>query len=802
MSLPISPDDQDLATAVQASLEDSPERGQSQSYEGTSTNAEPDPNDVPSRYTIEDCIRDFSTNQALQNPSIYDVDGDTFVFIDPPPRQPEQSLQSYEQYKCRYSDPFLMQREKLSKTSPVLKEKLDSPNYQFRTLRRRGLAAKGKLPENVHYVLDLTPATEGEEAVYLTASLSCPEGVRYWHEAGKIWKISDRLVGGKEEYSPAQRTLSLPTTASTLEYSPLRHISAIERVLAVIQGLDVTFDSAVKIWTTAVVAQSLGITNDSCTYLTDSLITWIRAEPNHYFLEINTEISFRIANCLQNQDLARDAFALLVGEEGLDSLCRIRTHKKNKNVSAFGRKKDELPEALLERVEYASKSFIERNIAEFQDLVGNEMRWLEDLTRVKRLAALNEPPIQGIISLFKRTLKAFVRSQMLNIICDDCPEVEGHNLRGGKSGILLPCKNASQVYNSDLLPTERLFTRTFWTSLKDTRCFHHIPIDKKPGSRSDDLRFKGWPDRDPVICRFMMAQNLEGRISKLEELAAEGQSLLNQVRYTNMRKETDVSRFSWDENLNVIRQTRGSETIPDSTQHGLCPALSSPDSSYDAMERFHTIIDSINHIFESPKPNTHPLNIPIRPKYPAADGLSNLPKETAPKHDSLDAPMDLTSHRPLVLKPAKPADELNDDFNGDSHDTQDARWSPHQLFKHDFGFTESSSNDSRTASSDYHFAAHDNFPPSSQPFNVQDLLNDIGDYLKNFAREKLAAADSNIRQDPYQPAIMNTLTSLKDVDWKYLPLWAGGLDDDTGAVFADDIMETEPDGHHCRGAPS
>ena len=796
-------DDENLAKAVQASLEDNLER--TCSGERISTNTNSEPTDGPPRYTIEDCIRDLYTNQELRTPSIYDVEGDTFIFVDPPPKQPEQSFQSYEQYKCRYSKPFLMKREKLSKASPVLKEKLDSPDYRFRTLRRRGLAAKGKLPENVRYVLDLTPATEGEEAVYLTASLSCSEGIRYWHEAGKIWNISDRLVGGKEEYSLVQRAHPSPKNASPLEYSPIRHRLAIERVLAGIQGIDVIFDSAVKVWTTAVVAQSLGMTYDSCPYLTDSLLTWMRVEPNHHFLEINTEISLRIADGLQNQDLARDAFALLVGEEALDSLYRNRTLIKDKYISTFGRKKDDLPEALTERVEYASKSFIERSIAEFQILIGNEMQWLEELPTVKRLTALDEPTFQDITGKLKKTLKAFVRNQILNIICNDTAisgrrwqksltfegtEVVGLNTKEGEGEILLPRKNPKQVHGH-LLPTERLFTRTFWTSLRDTTTFDHYRITEVPKTRLDDLRSLGLPDHDPLICGFIMNQDLEIRVSKLEKLAAQGQCLLNQIESITAQEDLTIPRFSCERNMasaNYLRpirpkQTDSIENVLGPTQPILAPSVPSSDDFYVEVESPHKNEINSNTILENRQPNARPINIPIRPKLPLADGLPKRPENTVPSHDLVDTPINSNIHESPVIGSKQPTSEPHEDSNDGIHDPQSDKWLPDQIYNHDVELPETSEN----------HIANDSFPPGEQPFDVRDLLIDVGDYLQRLARKKLAPSDFLIRQDPFRPGVINTLTCLTEAEWKYLPLWAGGLDDGTGAVFSDEIMETEPD---------
>ena len=111
------------------------------------------------RVSIEDRINDMTMKAANQLPIIHDSRGDTFIYIDPPQRQPEQDEDDYERYIKRYQAPMLMQKDILAKYSPSL-AKLFGPTEQYRFLRRRKLA--NKLPSYVKYVIDLTPPSEGE----------------------------------------------------------------------------------------------------------------------------------------------------------------------------------------------------------------------------------------------------------------------------------------------------------------------------------------------------------------------------------------------------------------------------------------------------------------------------------------------------------------------------------------------------------------------------------------------------------------------------------------------------------------
>ena len=111
------------------------------------------------RVSIDDRINDMTMRAANQLPIVHDSHGDTFIFIDPPQRQPEQDEDDYERYIKRYEAPILMQKDILTKYSPSL-AKLFGPTQQYRFLRRRKLA--NRLPSHVKYVIDLTPPNEGE----------------------------------------------------------------------------------------------------------------------------------------------------------------------------------------------------------------------------------------------------------------------------------------------------------------------------------------------------------------------------------------------------------------------------------------------------------------------------------------------------------------------------------------------------------------------------------------------------------------------------------------------------------------
>ena len=241
----------------------------------------------------------------------------------------------------------------------------------------------------------------------------------------------------------------------------MRHRSAIERVLFALQGKDPILDSATKVWTTFAVAKNFEITHSP---LEDYIIRWLRAYPNSYFLEVLPEVSHQIADGLQNYNLARDSFAILVGEVALDSLRHTREPRVHKHTT-FGRKKEGLPEHIHTRIEYASKTFLERINSDFADLVVNGMQWIDQLPEVRRLSAYTQPELQNTVRKLKDLLKDYVRGALYKILCMSFDTVPGPDLHNDGGRDLLPRVDRAAVW-ANMPLGERILSRTYWEALR------------------------------------------------------------------------------------------------------------------------------------------------------------------------------------------------------------------------------------------------------------------------------------------------------------------------------------------------
>lgn len=443
-------------------------------------------------------------------PTMYDPAGDTYIYIDPPAQHPERDNHFYKRYIQRYKQPLLMQSRKLLALGSPFFASAFLPGAQFRTLRRRLLV--GKLPAQVKFAIDLTPPIEGEKAVYLTTELCCPAGVRQWSQASQRWGVSKALVGGEEEYAPqASRTRQeslqnkhlggididlcsnqaldstdqalhlIPAEELPVEYCPLRHRAAIERVLLGINGQDPRLDSAVKVWTTCAVAKYFEVTHSP---LTDYIVRWLRAYPNSYFVEVLPEVSLKIADGLQCHQLCRDSFAILVGEEALGNVRRCRDDAIPIIRSVHGRVKDDLPEEYQTRVEYASKALLDRIVHEFTALADARMSWVDELPEYRQLLTVDHPSIvsSGNLSSLKFHLKEYCRGAIYKTLCSDFTVMPDHEDDGIKrKDDWYPTTTTLLKHWKTLHPRERLFTRSFWKLLKHCCLFS--------GPRSFDLQY-------------------------------------------------------------------------------------------------------------------------------------------------------------------------------------------------------------------------------------------------------------------------------------------------------------------------
>ena len=611
----------------------------------------------------------------------------------------------------------------------------------------------------------------------------------------------------------------MEATSSTiipLEYSPIRHRSAIERVLSALQGEDPILNSATKVWTTFAVAKNFEITHSP---LEDYIIRWLRAYPNSYFLEVLPEVSHQIADGLQNYDLARDSFAILVGEEALDSLRRAREPRL---YTRFGRKKEELPEHIHTRIEYASKSFLERLNNDFTNFVVNGMRWVEELPEVRRLSAYTQPKLQTSIQKLKDLLKDYVRGTIYRILCIDYCSMPGPDLhhRGGHD--LLPRVNRTTVWAS-MPPRERILSRTYWEALRSFDLFRGVTnfdIENSWGLTNE-------PDPyNPIeYSRFCQGTYRTVMNWEIGALIQDGQTHLDQMSIPspNVRKAQQ-----W---LNSFTTTDWSETLPDRTltrtrdlvmnnggplstpaepvgvpnplkrsQHS-SDAFSTPDqqSQFESRRKwpFGAARDDLLAQVQKRVDGLH--FSPVAPDRGSLTGpalqqsLGQRPRnEGSTRPDPWHGYSDQLSQANDALKPFSPKaigdwdeDQQNSAPKTSSKITKLATKETAVLVGPDFWAGIDAADGDGQDQKQLEVSTPKKTNLAAKFFDLEEFFVQARFYITTFAMNKLRSSDQ------LELGIVNTLVCLEDSEWKYLPLWAGGNDDGSMGVYNDDLPTAE-----------
>lgn len=418
----------------------------------------------------------------------------------------------------------------------------------------------------------------------------------------------------------------------------MRHRSAIERVLSALQGKDPILDSATKVWTTFAVAKNFEITHSP---LEDYIIRWLRAYPNSYFLEVLPEVSHQIADGLQNYDLARDSFAILVGEEALDSLRHTREPRVHKHTT-FGRKKEGLPEHIHTRIEYASKSFLERIYSDFADLVVNGMQWIDQLPEVRRLSAYTQPELQNTGRKLKDLLKDYVRGALYKILCMSFDTVPGPDLHNDGGRDLLPRVDRAAVW-ANMPLGERILSRTYWEALRSFGILQ--------GASNLDIQ-KGWNLRNGLnqlgpIEKQELDRGTYRQImnSELRALMRNGQTHLDQA------SNPSPNLRSAQQGMNADLLSARVSTLPDRTTNG--PQGQNEHGDFLlAPTQNHNLYNAQRESHIEPFPN-QTYTLPYRTSNGAQDIATNDKASLSRPAQPIDVPKPLkrTQHSHDALSP-------------------------------------------------------------------------------------------------------------------------------------------------------
>lgn len=362
--------------------------------------------------------------------------GDTLVFVDLP-NIPKETRKMADCDNIAYrSQQFRVHSEKLLATGSTKFADMLGPSYQFRIQRRRKLV--NKLPEGVKYVLDLTPPSEGDELVFQMTEASLTPGIMNWWTSYRFHGTDVGLVAGHDDVCCCKRQTTfylgfdsdeddiydlsglrkpktlgcgvlLPPMPVTLmkmktdgkdklyetpefrqipDYCPLRHRNTIIRLLILLEGRDVSIDSAARMWTMVAVAKIL----DCTSIIRDKVAQWMLHDRNARFIEALPEEALRIGYDLQLQGVTQTAFRILVNEMALEEAATDNgSGKRRARTTIFGRRTSECCDELNNLIQHAARALAERATRINMELQSEDLfdRWtIEEWGKLRELQAL------------------------------------------------------------------------------------------------------------------------------------------------------------------------------------------------------------------------------------------------------------------------------------------------------------------------------------------------------------------------------------------------------------------------------
>ncbi|OJJ37752.1 hypothetical protein ASPWEDRAFT_27109 [Aspergillus wentii DTO 134E9] len=620
------------------------------------------------------------------------------------------------------SVPHRVHSEKLLETGSPFFTKLFQPRNQSRTTKRRGLT--GPFYNGIKYVLDLTPPSVEDDAVIFITELSCPLGVRTWDLTKKQWGLSLPCIGGEDEMEeqPGYGSGDMEREALPVEYSAHRHRVGIVQVLRALEGFPAQLDTPCKMWTFFALAWLFDVA--TVPRIGGHMLSWLSETDNAWFGEINPEVTYRIACAIQCNTLCRDIFAILVGEEALLLLANSNkpASVKRPSITFHGRVRESLNDTEVQRIEYAGRSFADYVVGRFVYLAGTDTPWLDKLSEYKKLLAVSNLSSERLKSCIKDFIRGFLYSA----------------LQRGKSTWLHESyrTRCDQGYPSghymhaywQMKYAERLMSRTFWKELQTERFGQHEPLcfsNDGPSAISELADYlPAFKAQKDAAIRLVKRPELEVKVCMFNNSLPEPQppSMSSNVPSQGFEHQLPLRpKFNQSQNIGTV-EALGSHVA----------TANEAGTSTDNLE--YGNYSTSNETNNSNQVETMTI----------VEALKDFSDGHAAKN--------IENNDPIIPDtfPVKVEDVLEDPVQQQTSLSTPAR------FASDIDF-----NDGK--------------------FILLEFLAQARGYVYSYAEKMLKPPPgSDMRYN-----LTDTITCLRDHEYRFLPLWADGDDDGTGGVFMD-----------------
>lgn len=466
---------------------------------------------------------------------------------------------------------------------------------------------------------------------------------------------------------------------------------------------------------------------------------------------------------LENEFLTKFAFSILVSEEALrlgsgnffrdyelKSAVALMAAKNKKNTRLGRPIEDIVDEDWTNMIQYAGQAFAGRIHQQVTDLLHPDVKWIIELPEYRKLLDARQFLREGAelrnhlaahvcflkhLESLHEGIRDFVRGRLLRCLrADLAPNVmeRMHSDRKVENYLSDPDWHISEIYNS-LNDQERVLARPFWDNVGS--------LDWT--MRPHDNEIFEWA---PINSR----QDLRNRV--------DGESY--KVRYVETGQ---IERVAKTVNLAIFHMTK------DMGYHGgVLPAEADGSFLFNMPSHFHV---------EDPSMTDQDID----PTGATSSWAS---------YDIEDAPPTVTMSRLTISNPSEKTHEDLMFAMQDIHDEPDYTLP----FPRDRDVTE----DEVLVHYDYCvnnglFPRDDEIGNDSIFFNLTRLFTQVRDHLGIICTRNLARGENDQFVFSF---LCDTLLSLSDKEYAFLPLWAGGMNDGSGGVFAGAVPFAE------RGAPS
>ena len=713
----------------------------------------------PTLTGIEACIDRIIRNPILARDS--SDRPDTFIYIGRLCLQNQALEDQIQEYFC--SHPILVERSKLDALNSPYFNKCLSGMYQTRKWKSLSeKAALHVLPPGIKYIINMTPAIEGVEAVQSLQDLSCPFGVLHWMKSRSRWSTRASLVGGLDENDDG-----VAPGGIAMEYSCMRHVKSIERFMTALQGNDPKFDSAPKLYTAVMVSKAWGIQGQHP--LLDYAVCWLCANSN--FIEAFPETVLKMADVLKCASLCKDSFSILVGEASLDSTI---TRLSNEGKTVYGRIHGDIEEDWLSRIQHARNSFIDRVKDVFNSLAGEHMEWVASLYTIRDLRLENRRTGKALeVDNFVRLLKRFIRGAIYKILCDEYQWINKPGNDSYTKGDDLYPRGVEEKIWGTLRAPERIFTARFWQVM--AKCY--LKADTSEHLTNQNVIRTHYMDRDlSAICIEYEGGPLMERISiksMIEAVPKQNLSGGTSQYYSGnaFRSLPDPSQVRVKNMSNAQKVTQGLSALKQAT------ATSSNESPFQAQRS---------------QGNVLPIRMPT-------SGESTA-------HDYSRSFFSICSNLGCMKTPNSPGvclgcqrEYCQDHFEQYRHSCYAPRveQTSHKQERQSSPIFGTEGNPIQEVKrSDYTIDPAHTIPTRDRQtlYLIQEILGSAVQHIQMVARQMLSGTPGgNLGTLHDSNRIAHTLNCLTEDEIKFLPLWAEGLDDGTGGVFGEHVPSTNED---------